>query len=872
MGRSLPTETVNDASVDQPPFSNSETNQISDKSSYVNQASVNSYVDDFSAVENSRQAFSTQLSCRHISTNQINNRKLITSPSSHQAAEQKQSIHYLDVISRNQNKRIKNYRQSPTRHFHPIECECGALQSRNSSEKPTLKSCHIENRKVIKAGHKFSGNVIQSIVDPSWIDANNVCANDFQVNNNHTPKFHCSESNSDYSERCCFCCYSDCKRSAKLKANYKCDDQSVERSHLQVKPSNQCYNSEDCDTNPHTHLNNNCKFYKNQNHDQNSFCKSETSTDTDIFSNSAAKCLVHDSSFHSAQLHIDYNSTTPLNVRNSSDKSTKSNRRKNDPTKHLRRSHSINENCSDCVGQLDKQFIRQIKRLQLGDSCAKNYTESVPITKKEQKKLVCCSKNVTAVRKTATLFVIGSDSSNLVGNQPKINDKSELVHDNSVDTCQNSQNNNNYQINNDRNCELYKTIDNNNLLTSILPQKESHSKNADRNQIINYKIRFHRTHLKSDYDENRLLYPVKQHKNENDTFANEYKNDSTNDNDDDGDDNDENLCHLEKLNLAESSVVGLASSEQVKQKLSFISSTYRNNGDDNTNNGATTQITAAPLLDAVENELLAVDISKQSEHIVNSIECTDQSATLVNNPCKIVKLKQTTSGDTVQTSESKRSSNTSDNETTDQCASEQLLNDPNAIEANNKYEPNDECMLFEHKPIPPESLNFNRFLNRRASFDNSVENDFAIFVNHRRTNSSDGEAFSFDRQSKLNRSNIESISDRYRYIQNTNHRYAHYLTPNTVSNHHSVYFSIENFKINCFYGYLCVFVGFFSELLFIFLSLEKKINKTNKSFRSNKNHSVRIQIHKILFSIIFLKLLLMFRKNKKKKTTIHHFC
>lgn len=741
MGRSLPNETVICASVDQQPFSDYEANKISDNSSNVNPTSVNTCVDEFSIVENSRIAFSKPICC--LSSNKIDSNKSIISN------EHKQPIHYLDVIGKNQNKR-QNRRLSPT-HFHQTECECA---SRKSHENPTAKSCHIEHRKFIKVGHKLNNDITHSITDQSWIDTNKVNASDIQINKQ---KINCLDY--DYSDQCCFCCYSDCKKGSRLKTNYKCDDQSVEHFPLQ-SPTNFYYNGAN-DIHFHTHLNNNCKFYKNQNNDQNSFCKSDITTETDIFD--TKNCLVHNNSNRSTQFYIDYAAH--------SEKSSKHNKRKTDPIlpsnqpNYLRRTQSVNENCSDCIDQLDKEFIKNVKRLQSADCCPivqSNYIENVPIVQTEHQKLVCCSKNVTAVRKTATLFMIGSDSTAIVGSKSKLNDKSELVHDDLVGTCQISTNNKNHKTQYNK-CNEYKSIDSKNQLTSILPAKESHSKNSVRNQIINYKIRGDRTHKHSN--ENQHLNSDKKQRKHNDSFGNEGVNG----------DNDEYLCHLEKLNLANTNV-GSATSEQVKQKVAHIFSTYRDN-----NGATTTHTSAASTLLTVENELIAVDKSKQNEYNVS--ECTDQSATTPNHSCKLIEHNQ---NDVQFVKSIKSDLNTSDNEDTDYCSNENLLHDKNSVlSANTEKITNEECMLFEHKPILSSAINRNRLFNRRASFDNSVENDFAIFVNHRRTNSSGGEGFSFDRQSKLNRSYIDSISDRFRYVQNIDHRYAHYLTPNTVSSNNT---------------------------------------------------------------------------------------
>lgn len=818
LGRSLPTESVICTSVEPQPFSNYETNKISDKSTNVNPTSTNSLCDDYPAVENKNRqtaTFSTPICC-HISANQIDNHKSITS------SEHKHSVHYLDVVGKNQNKR-KNRRLSPTQHHHhhhlnsnhQTECECKSLHTRKPSENTTSKPCHSENRKIIKVAHKFNSNGVHSIGgDQSWVDANDVNSpSDFHVNK---PKFHCL----DY-DQCCFCCYSECKKGSRSKAtNYKCDDQSVECSQpYRNLSSNLCCIGND--TNAQTHLNNNCKLYKNQNNDQNSYCKSDTTTETDILE--VKKSLVHDNSYQSAQFYVDY-AIQPSNLRHSSDKSAKSQKRKTDPIaiinqtplNYLRRVQSINENCSDCIGQLDKTFIKQLKRLQSADYGPRslpNSIETSPIVQEDQQKLVCCSKNVTAVRKTATLFMIGSDSSTLVGSKPKLKDKSELVRDDLVDTCQNSENNNEFktQYNRkiDRCCEPHKSIDSKNQLTSISPAKESHSKTENRNQIINYKIRADRTHkhLKSDCDENRSTNSTRnrqrneqkqqqrqQHNGNNDTFGHEGVNG----------DNDEYLCHLEKLNLADTTTAGsVTTTEQFKQKVAHISSTYRDNDYDDGDDGATTtHTTAAPSL-TVENELFAVDKSKQSEYQVNSIECTDQSAITTNDQCKIIESNEQSVEEIGKSNEFKSELNISNDindENTDFSSSGNILIDENLVlSANTEDISNEECILFEHKPIRSILDNPNRLLNRRASFDNCVEKDLAIFVNHRRTNSSGGEGYSFDRTSNLNRSYIDSISDRYRYIQNTDHRYAHYLTPNTVSSEVQTHVGTELVQSILFY-------------------------------------------------------------------------
>lgn len=770
MGRSLPTESLIRTSVDQQPFSNYESNKVSDKTSNGNPTSH----DEFSAVESNRIAFSTSSNCCHNSANKIDNHKSITSN------ERKQFVQHLDVVARNQNKR-KNRRPSPTQP-HQIECEC-ASSARKPHNNPIAKPCHTENRKIIKVAHKLNNDVTHSITDQSRVDANQVNASDIHTN---TVNFHCLDY--DHSEQCCFCCYSDCKKPSKLNANYKCDDQPVERTQLQKNLTNSYSIANDA--NFPTHLNNNCKFYINQNNERNSNRTSDATIETDIFE--AKKCLVHDHSYYSTQFYVDC--TVPPNIRRQSDKCAKFHKRKTDPTpipkqihlNYLQRVQSINENCSDCIGQLDKQLIKNIKRIQSVDYCPKSVpisTENVPIGRDDHQKLVCCSKNVTAVRKTATLFMIGSDSCDSVGckSKSKLLEKSELIHDDGlVDTCQNLTNRIKFKAQYHRNAdkcgETHKSIDSKNRMTSIWPAKESHSKNSNRNQIINNKIRGDRTHeqLNGDCDANQHLNWEKKQRKRNDTFGNEGVND----------DNGEYLCHLEKLNLADRTAViavGSAASEQVEQKVAHISTTYRDE------NGATTTHTpAAPSL-TVENEPFIVDTSKQSEqseYYVNSIGCTDQSATVTSAQCKIIEANE--SGvEHVSTNEDK----SDDDENTDYCASETLLlvDESAILSGNAENNTNDECTLFEHKPILNSAQNQRRIVNRRASFDdnNSVNSDFAIFVKHRRTNSSGGEGYSFDPLSKLNRSYIDSISDRFRYIQNTDHRYAHYLSPNTVSTNNS---------------------------------------------------------------------------------------
>lgn len=756
----IETTSVISTSVDQQPFSNYETSKISDKLTNVNPTSaIESCVDDFSDVEKSRGSFSTPICCHNL-PNKIDNHKSITS------TEQKQCVHYLDVINKNQNKRIKNRRLSPT-HFHQIECEC-TLKSRKSNENAISGvPCHSENRKFIKIGHKFNGNAIYSIANQPSVDVNHVQNGEFQEN---TPKFHCLDY--EHSDQCCFCCYSDCKKATRLRAIYKCDDESVEYLPQQTATLSNSYYSSDINY----HLNNNCKLYKNQNNDQSSFCKPETTTNTDILNNSSTKCVIHD---NSSQFYTDC-SVSPR-IKNSSEKCAKIYKRKTEPissfkqaqSNYLRRTHPLNENCSDCIGQLDKQFIKHLKRFQSPEH-SPFFSESVPPSvQEEQQKLVCCSKNVTAVRKTATLFMVGSERSNLVENKPKLKDKSELVRNDVIFTCQNNEINNGdefkaqYHKNTDRKNDAdhpHKSIDSKNQLTSIqLPAKESHSKNSKRNQTINYKKRGgDRTHkaLNSDCNENERLNFHTSRQQQHDRNGNEGVNG----------DNVEYLCHLEKLNLT----VGSASSEQIKQNRAHISLAYRDD------NGATTTQTAAALASlTVENELLAVDKPKQSdEHNVNTTECIEQSAIPSSDQCKIIELNPSAAVNGVKASDKCFSS---DNENTDFNSSENLLVDEITVLSRNIVNnPNEECIvLFEHKPIPPSSVN--RLLNRRASFDNAVESNYPTVVGHRRTNSSGDERHSFDRQSKLNRSFIDSISDRFRYVQNTDHRYAHHLTPNTVS-------------------------------------------------------------------------------------------
>lgn len=759
-GRNQPTESVICANVSsQQPFSNYETNKFSDKTSNVNSTSVNScVVDEFSVVEKddeNRQSFSTPICC-YISANQIDNsHKSITS------TEQKLPAHYLDVVGKNKR---RNRRQSPTHHHpqqqqqHQNECEC-SLQARKSNENATIKSCHtLENRKIINVGHKFNSNGINSIADQSQIDANRVNPNEFQVNKQ---KFHCLDY--DHSDQCCFCCYSDCKKGPRFKANYKCDDQSVECAQLQTNPSNfRCIGSGDANVNI-SHLNNNCKLYKNQNNEQNSFCNSDRTTKTDILE--PKQCHTHENSF---------DNSIPSNWKNQSDKCAKLQKRKTDPIStskqshlnYLRRVQSINENCSDCIGQLDKRFIKQIKRLQSTEYCPKSwpyFSENFPCAQEEQQKLVCCSRSTAAVRKTATIFMIGNDSTALVGNIPKLKDKSELVRDDDlVDTCQNSVNYKNNdlktQYNRTFNRCSHKSIDSKNRLTSA---KESHSKNTNCNQNINYKIRADRTHkhLKSDCDENEHLNSVKkQGKQHNDSVDDDGDGGDNNNNNDQDNDNDY-LCHLEKLNL-----------DTVEQKITHISSTYPDD-----NGATTTHTTAAPSLTTVASE--SVKPKQNSEYTV--IACTDQSAISPSDQCKIVESHQI-NVESGNAHEFQCELNISDCENIN--SSGNLLVDENLV-LNTKIDniSNEECTLFEHKPIRTLLTERSQQFNRRASFDNSIEKDLAIFVNHRRTASSGGEGYSFDRQSKLNRSYIDSISDRFRYIQNTDHRYAHYLTPNTVS-------------------------------------------------------------------------------------------
>lgn len=796
---------------------------------------------DYLTAENkNRQPFATPICC-HNSANQIdNNHKSIAS------SEHKYPVHYLDVLGKNPSNR-KNRRLSPTQHQHnhhqhhhhqqQPDCECSSLHARKSSEYPTAKPCHSENRNIIKVAHKFNSNVVHSIGDQSWVDANKVngfsgtattTTSDFHVNK---AKFHCL----DY-DQCCYCCYSECKKGSRFKAaHHQCDDHSIECSQSHKSPLNLCCIGNDI---VQAHLNNNCKSYKNQNNDQNSFCKSDTTAETDILEGN--KCLVHDNSYnhhqhqHSAQFYVDY-AIQPSTLRNyHSDKCGKYQKRLTDPTtvanqtplNYLRRVQSTNENCSDCIGQLDKTFIKHLKRFQSIDQSVKNPTTATepatlqPIVVEDQQKLVCCTRNVTAVRKTATLFMIGnSDSSNFVGSQPRLKDKSELVRDDDfVDTCQqNSVNSSDlktqYNRNIDRCCEPYKSIDSKiHRLTSISAHDESHSKPAnERNQIINYKLRADRTHkqLNSDCagakdsgksqlndksDEQRQQQQQQQQQNHNgrsnDTFDTEGVNG----------DNGEYLCHLEKLNLADTTTVCSVAvtaehtnDQQFKQKVAHISSTYRDNGNNDTDNGATTTHTtpAAPSL-MVENERFPVDKSKQSEHQVNCIECTDQSASTAQNRWKIIEPSDYSAAKSVKTcgkvnSELNINKNDDNDKNSDFRSSGQRLPDENLVlSASTVNTANEECTLFEHKPIQVSASaeNQNRQFTRRASYDNNSENEkeLAIFVNHRRTNSSGDEGYLFDRQSKFNRSYIEAFSDRYRNFQATiEHRYAQQLSPNTVS-------------------------------------------------------------------------------------------
>lgn len=874
------TTSVNGANVDQPQsFScNVETTEVSDESpniyltpNHQQQHHASLFANDFSSAKKRLQSISdsqtkkySSLNCayccckqqQHKSPQQKidnNHKPFISSaeqdqldyslppPSPPPPQQQQQCVHYLNVIGEQKQSKRKNRQQPSPTHFHRIECTLNVKKSsENLSTVPT--SCHSrQNRSdLITVDHRFNGDAIHATHTNQslWIDVNCTKSNEFnQVNG-------CAGD-----ECCCYCQCGDCRR----------------KWHGRKASANSSVNSD-----PSARTNNNCKSFKNQNNEPNSCCQCDTK---DILDIAARKCLFREN-FYVQKVANNINNKciaklpkriAERNVKNKqSAKLNYNNNNNNHSNSYSRQTHALRtDDCSDCINCLDKQFIKQIKRFQTTEHFAPVCIESVPFARKEQqKKLVCCTQNVTAVRNTATVFMVGDDRSNLVG--LKLNqhdDKSEsLVRNGVVFTYQNtalnnhSSNNNNHnghdvgvdddydddEFNNkcvdssakrckniDQTCESHKSIGSvsstNRKLTSILSAKESHSKVFDHNRVKSVEVDLN--FIDDDGDEATETAVESVQNNDRSTKSDNASGDENNS------EIAQNLCHLEKLNLADATAATttiVSGPNEIHQNITHISLTQRDNNKNDDNGGATTTQTRtataahAASTTLLENEWSAIDETpKQSQHKnVNCTVSTEQSATPLlkdNHSSEAIERNEQTvhvndfnrinEHDKCNcehiTGKSEEKANNLDNH-----LNRKLFFDDNTVLSENGVNSlNDECIVFEYKPIlpptntntdtttvipsslPPTSSfasNCNHPLNRRTSFDGIIDNKSPNCGNHhqhRRTNSVGDEpntTFS-QRQSKYStRGFVESISDRFRFVQNTDYRYA-YLMPNFVS-------------------------------------------------------------------------------------------
>lgn len=864
------TTSVNGAQVDQPQSisCNVEPNEVSDESPNIyptpHQQHASLFANDFSAVKKRLRSNDSQTKvpskcccwcCQHISPQQKidNNHKSFISSAEQDylpptpQQQQQQCVHHLNVIGEQKQSKRKNRQPSPT-HFHRIECTLNVKKSNeNLSTVPTSSSsCHSPSRDLITVDHRFNGDAIHSHTNQSlWIDVNCTKSNEIQVN---------AASVNDCERCCCLCYCSDCRTKRYcLSAIPQCDEPQ--------KASANPLRSSDISA----RINNNCYFAKNQNNEPSSFCQCDTK---DILDIAARKCLLRENFIAKVQNKNLKSQTKQQPKRNVKNKQNV--KLINNNNIHSRQTHALrNDDCSDCINCLDKQFIKQIKRFQSTTTTTTDFApvciESVPFLRKEQqKKLVCCTQNVTAVRNTATVFMVGDDRSNFVGLKLNQHDKSELVRNGVVFTYQNtalnnhSSNNNNHNNNDgngddddefnnkfadlkaapaaskniDQTCESHKSIGgvsstaNHRKLTSILSAKESHSKVCDHNQVKSV-VEVGIEHPPETINTtNQCLNFIDDDDNHErtETVESVQNNDRSTKSDNAGDENNSEiaqyLCHLEKLNLADATAATTVVSgpnEQINRNITHISLTQQRD-----NNGATTTQTrtataARATSTTLENERRSAidEKSKQSQHKnVNIIaESTEQSATprFKDHDCprELSELGEQTVdvNNCDQTNEHEKCNGeqlTGKNQKKTNDSDKKLFFDENTVLSENGVNNlNDECIVFEYKPILPPTTttsipslpssilvssscasNCNHFLNRRTSVDSIIDSKSRNCVNHlhRRTNSVGDEPNTTltKRQSKHSRSFVESISDRFRFVQNTDYRYA-YLMPNFVS-------------------------------------------------------------------------------------------
>lgn len=770
-------------------------------------------------IESNRESSSSPICCYN-SVQKINNaHKLLSGGGERQQQTSNCIKSGFQVAKNTNNRKNRNPHLSPTQSHHHrtgsetntntnVICECGPFQS-----------CH--NRKFTQTSNALTNN---NNNEQTLIDANPV--NSYNDNESFFGRSH-------HNDQCCYCCYSDCKKDLKcLSCGKFCDVRSFDCYQPRSNKTEKCCIDPEFKYLTNNNNNNNCKLYRNQNCGQ-SICgggekSSELTSETDTVGSRKQSVSDVRDPFHSSQFYIDAPSSSYCNTWDQSAKinstidlasipsNSKSIQFHGKPiTSSHRRHHSASDsklvpinlnNCSDCIGQLDKELINRIKCEQTN-----------PVSIFNEQKLVCCTKNVTAVRKIPQLFTIGNacklsisdqlaafDNNNriygtchiyepnTISPNPKHLKRTDRINGIPKTTTANKNieniNSNHNNINNNKN---------NRALTSIpLARKESHSekeKNRIQNpnhQFINYNcaaVRYENnpslisSNLQPNSRKNGLLKKNKTHN----TCSKQC--DDTNDNNDD----EQNLCVSKKLNLANRKICSSDNTTTIKNhqyKSGAVPAAHSHeiicNNERSKQNNNNYHVRNGERKLSLKSE----QQQQQQENVENSVT-TIAYAT----PANII-VENTEICENLCENERFRLPNVSSNVSN---VLNIVGNDLNSIQfeenillsASNQTIANDECMLFEHKPIIPSNSERECFVQRRASFDNHTEGEngnFSNLINHRRTYSSGtggagGETLKFDRFSRLNRSCIESFSDKLRFIQNTDHRYAHSLTATIVS-------------------------------------------------------------------------------------------
>lgn len=791
-------------SAEQRPYSNHISN-VSDKSPNVSRQSTVPSIESKhkqSIANNNRDSSSSPICC-YSTVCKINNHK------SNQSAEIKEAFDGVaGVVGKScDKKRARRIRQSPTQ-FHSVDAVGDSSEFEYAHRTKLLKPNETHRQHVQTTVHNVNDHLNSEQFD---VDAKAIGHSGRQRH------FHCFNANASGEQCCCLYCLSDCQNDLAHTLCTPCDRNQC-REYYQPRFYHCCTDANDNEPRHPSHtINNNCKLYKNRNSSETAICTAaerpigqltEFHSDIDDVHPSSALCV---DAFTSSPYTWDQSDKLPRINNNQTDSSSmlksanhsalKLTQRK--PLACGNRSHS--ENCSDCIQSLNKDTFDQRNRTKASAKFTLGHSKSVTLGHSKSvdsvdydQKLVFCTKNVTAQREIAKTFTIGVydtketrqqlstaavnylNANNLRKNWCGTKSIPKTDKSNCIATAVRFKNNNGCKNSYDLNIKN----DNKNRLTSasaktIIPVLSSSTQvNAE---LHSAKYRYQNTPPNDDNDNDdnkrcRRCSDCKCGECDRKTFVAPFN------------DNPEKLCHTDKLNLADATTAtatvgnGLA----VRQLFGVNLKQHQLNGATTQQASAALQ-TLADLTNTVDGceqrdfcDLIVPESSLNDENkVLPIIEHSNDVNQLAN--IQIVEIDGNISGDGACEKRLVNNANVLVN----------LQQQKVLVNIDCGTDLSDEHTLFEHKPIPSiqeTSFYQSGLLRRRASFEHFIDSNRKLFVaHHRRTNSSDGDdggggggndatdKFPFDRFSRLNRSCIESIAEKLRFVQNTDHRYAQSL-------------------------------------------------------------------------------------------------